>query len=71
MNKTIEIEINQTVKHKLENNDTPTHTYSESTLKSFHKIFGHIREFPHIDPSANIVINENDYISELEKNERI
>ena len=72
MTKTIEIEINQDIKHELENNDTtPERTYSESTLKAFHKIFGHISEFPHIDPSVGIVVNEDDYISEMEKNERI
>lgn len=50
---------------------TTTHKFTAETLEKFHKIFGHISEFPEIDPSAGIVINENDYISEMEKHERI
>lgn len=71
MTKPIEIEIIQDFKPELENNDKQERTYSEETLKLFHKVFGPIRDFPHLDPSVGIVINEDDYISEMEKNERI
>ena len=40
---------------------TKKHTgeYSEKTLESFHKIFGHIREFPDIDPSVGEIDDTN------------
>lgn len=37
--------------------------YSEESLERFHKIFAHISEFPHLDPSVGDV-DDTDYSEE-------